>query len=187
MRRIDAIQEIVSSRWGRDGLIVSNLGYASREVYALSDGPNVFYMLGSMGLASSIGLGLSLVRRRRHVLVLDGDGSVLMNLGTLATVANFAAPNFHLFILDNGVHGSTGNQKSHTAMNTDLLKVSTGAGVKDARSVDGTGELRRLLMKHRLPRVVVVRCTPFNADVPVISLSPIRIRKRFGRYLSRAG
>ena len=77
-------------------------------MHLLDDQPSNFYMLGTMGLASSIGLGLAWLRIK--VLPLDGDGSVLMNFGTLPTIANNPAPNFILLIIDNGSYGSTGDQ-----------------------------------------------------------------------------
>ncbi len=184
MKRIEVIQEVVGSEWGRKGLIVSNIGYASRELYSVSDRSNNFYMLGSMGLASSIGIGLSLAHSRRHVIVLDGDGSVLMNLGTLATIGNSAPSNFHLVIIDNHVHGSTGNQDSHTAMRTSLAKMSVTAGIQEVTEVKTQATLKRLLSGRHLPTAVIVLCEPFNADVPIIPLSPTSIKKRFARFIN---
>jgi len=141
-------------------------------------------MLGSMGLASSIGLGLALVRKRNQVLVLDGDGSILMNLGTLATIANFAPENFHLVIIDNHAHGSTGNQKSLTAMKTDLLKIAVGAGVDNVARVKTQSELKKLLTNITIPTVLVVECTPFNAEVPTIPISAVSIKNRLMKHLN---
>jgi len=183
LRRIDAIGEIAASQYVEKGLVVANIGYPSRELYSLCDRPNIFYMLGSMGLASSIGLGLALVQKRRQTVVIDGDGSVLMNLGTLASIGNFAPKNFHLIIIDNHVHGSTGNQRGLTSMNTDLLKIATGAGVKHALRVKTRKQLKTLLKEHRLPTVLIIDCAPFNAPVPVIPVPAIEIKKRFMQHL----
>ncbi len=101
MQRIEAIAITAEVARDQGSLLVSNLGFPSRELYAIGDRPENFYMLGSMGLASSIGLGLSLAHRKKKVIVLDGDGSILMNLGTLATIANYAPSNYQLIILDN--------------------------------------------------------------------------------------
>jgi len=187
LRRIDAITEIPTSRYVAKGVVITNIGYVSRELYSLSDGANVFYMLGSMGLASSIGLGLALVQKHRETFVIDGDGSVFMNLGTLASIGNFAPRNFHLIIIDNHVHGSTGNQKGLTSMNSDLLKIATGAGVKRALRVKTRKRLGTLLKKRRLPSVLVIDCVPFNAPVPVIPFPAIEIKKRFMRHLENLG
>ncbi len=94
MHRIDALRIIV--HFSGDGLIVCNIGDPSRELYSVRDASNQFYMLGSMGMASSIGLGIALARPDKHVLAIDGDGAVLMNLGTLATIADQRPDNYLL-------------------------------------------------------------------------------------------
>ena len=87
-------------------------GYVSRAGYAARDREECFYMIGSMGLAASIGLGLALARPDRRVLVLDGDGNVLMNPGALASIGAAAPPNLHHVCFDNGAHASTGGQRT---------------------------------------------------------------------------
>ncbi|MEE3490050.1 MAG: thiamine pyrophosphate-dependent enzyme, partial [Methanobrevibacter sp.] len=84
MARYDAIKDIMEDI--EDELIICNIGFPSRELYEINDRPENFYMIGSMGLASSIGLGLALAKPHKHVVVIDGDGSLLMNMGSLVTV-----------------------------------------------------------------------------------------------------
>ena len=91
----------------QDNLVVCNIGLPSQELYHINDQPNYFYMLGSMGLASSIGLGLSL-SIDKNVISIDGDGSVLMNMNTLATIGNRAPNNYTLLIIDNGSYVNEG-------------------------------------------------------------------------------
>ena len=124
MKRISAIEAIALEL--ADELVICNLGYPSRELYALKDKVTHFYMLGSMGLASSIGLGLAMAQPRK-VVVLDGDGSLLMNLGSLATIANHAPENYLLVVLDNQCYGSTGCQLTATSHAADLAAIATGA------------------------------------------------------------
>jgi sulfopyruvate decarboxylase subunit beta len=174
MRRIDAISAVAKA--AGDALIVCNIGFPSRELYAVRDRPENFYMLGSMGLASSIGLGLAQAQPERRVIVLDGDGAVLMNLGTLATIANFAPENYLLIILDNCCYGSTGSQPTCTHLGTDLAGMAEAAGVKDVRSVADLDSLRQSLKGKG---VTVVKVEPDNADVPIIDLSPDDIVQRF--------
>ena len=189
MKRFDLINEIVqSSVYAKDNaLLISNIGYCSRELFSVSDKPNNFYMLGSMGLASSIGVGLSLLQRRREVIVIDGDASVLMNLGTLATIASSAPRNFHLFVADNHVHGSTGGQPSHTASRTDLLQVAIGAGIKHAQKIGTKKELRSIFLgKKSLPTFILVDCEAGNKSTDIVSIKESVIKERFMRFANNA-
>ena len=93
-------------------------------------------MLGSMGLCSSIGLGLAL-SQKKDVISIDGDGSVLMNLSTLTTIGNRAPNNFTLLIIDNGSYGSTGDQKTFTSEKTSLQKIAKGSGCKNVIECSG--------------------------------------------------
>ncbi len=176
MKRIEAIALAARAAEAQNALLVCNIGFPSRELFAVRNRPGNFYMLGSMGLASSIGLGLALARPNRKVIVLDGDGSVLMNLGTLATIAHHAYRNFLLVILDNCCYGSTGSQPTCTHLGTDLERMAKGAGIEKSRTVTDAEDLGRALGESG---VVVARVEAGNADVPVISLSPQEIIERF--------
>jgi sulfopyruvate decarboxylase subunit beta len=180
MRRIDAIWALASS--AGDSLLVCNLGFPSRELYALCDRPENFYMLGSMGLASSIGLGIALACTERRVISIDGDGSVLMNLGTLATIANHAPENYLLVILDNGAYCSTGCQETATTKCTDLAEMAEGAGVKRVRLASTPSELSEAVSSGG---IVVAKVEPGNADVPIIDMFPHQILSRFMKQASK--
>lgn len=177
MKRIDAISAIAEEAAG-DALIVCNIGFPSRELYAVQDRPENFYMLGSMGLASSIGLGLAMAQPDKKVIALDGDGAVLMNLGTLATIANFAPKNYLLVILDNCCYGSTGSQPTCTHLGTDLAGMAKAAGMRGVRTVTTIDDLIDAVSGKG---VIVAKVDPGNADVPIIDLSPEQILKRFKR------
>lgn len=180
MKRIEAIAAVAKN--AGDALIICNIGFPSRELYAVRDRPENFYMLGSMGLASSIGLGLALAQPDRRVIVLDGDGAVLMNLGTLATIANHAPENYLLIILDNCCYGSTGSQPTCTHMSTDLGKMAKAAGVEDVRKVTNLDDLRLALSGIG---VIVVKVEPGNAEVPIIDILPEQILARFKAVISQ--
>ena len=177
MKRIDIIKEVAKC----DGLIVCNIGFPSRELYNISDSPENFYMLGSMGLASSIGLGLAMSQEER-VYVIDGDGSILMNLGTLATIANNKADNLCLVIIDNNSYGSTGNQKTYTSGKTDLEAIARGAGNTDVIRVKDLNELS-IALKNSLDNnvVIIAEAEPGNEKVPIIDLEPVEVKRRFMR------
>ena len=177
MKRSDVIREIVKL----DGLIIVNIGHPSRELYALQDSARNFYMLGSMGLASSVGLGLACSQKRR-VYVIDGDGALLMNLGSLATIAHHAPANYRLIIVDNKAYGSTGNQYTYTAGRTDLEKIAKGAGNKIAQKVKTISALRLALKKHKDVSAIIVAETDTEVrEVPIIPHSPLFIKERFMR------
>ena len=120
-----------------DKLVVTIMGACAQELYDLGHKENFFYLQHAMGLASSIGLGLALHLPQQKVVVLDGDGSVLMNLGTLATLARYRPRNLVHVIFDNGSLLSTGGFDSHTTSGvTDLAAIARGAGVEHVVAVD---------------------------------------------------
>jgi len=175
MKRIEVIKAIAE----RKGLIVCNLGLPSRELYFLDDKPSHFYMLGSMGLASSIGLGLAIAQKKR-VYVIDGDGSILMNLGSLTTIAHHAPHNYCIIIIDNESYGSTGNQPTPTAQKTELEQIARATGISQAKTVEHLEDLKEILdLHHDELLVVIAKTDTFNADVPHIPLLPRFIKKRF--------
>ena len=115
--------------------IVANLGSASFDLYAAADRDANFYTSGAMGMASSIGLGVALAAPDRKVFVTDGDGSILMNLGSLATIARQAPANLVHIIWDNKQWAETGGQPTHTATGTDLAEIARGAGIPKVAAV----------------------------------------------------
>jgi len=164
----------------RDPLVVCNIGIPSQELYAIDDQPSHFYMLGTMGLASSIGLGLALAQDK-PVVALDGDGSVLTNLGTLPTIANNPAPNYTLLIIDNGAYGSTGDQPTHTGGRTSLAGMARAAGcdhVVECQAHEIFGVLQAALTANEMT-IIVCKCQSGNAKMPPITMDPVLIRDRF--------
>jgi sulfopyruvate decarboxylase subunit beta len=120
-----------------DKLVVTIMGACAQELYDLGHKDNFFYLQHAMGLASSIGLGLAMHLPEERIVVLDGDGSVLMNLGTLATIARYRPKNLVHIIFDNGSLLSTGGFDSHTTSGiTDLAAIAKGAGLEHVSAVD---------------------------------------------------
>lgn len=119
-----------------DFLIVTGLAGTAKDIAALTDdGAHVFTMAGAMGAATMMGFGLALAQPQRRVLVVTGDGELLMNVGALATVAARDAPNLSIVCVDNGHYGETGYQKSHTSLGVDLEQMAIGAGIRTTRTV----------------------------------------------------
>ena len=164
----------------RDQLVVCNIGLPSQELHMIDDQPTNFYMLGTMGLSSSIGLGLAL-SQPKTVISIDGDGSVLTNLGTLPTIANNVADNYILMIIDNGSYGSTGDQPTYAGMKTKLEKVAEACGCENVvvcQDID-TGKTLQAALDSKKMTVIVVKCDSGNIKLPVITMDPVVIRDRF--------
>jgi sulfopyruvate decarboxylase subunit beta len=120
-----------------DKLVVTIMGASAQELYNLGHRENFFYLQHAMGLASSIGLGLAMHLPAERVIVLDGDGSVLMNLGTFATLARYRPGNLIHIVFDNGSLLSTGGFDSHTTSGiTDIAAIARGAGIEHVAAVD---------------------------------------------------
>ena len=135
MRRAECIAMLYPEV--EDTLVVTIMGACAQELYDLGHRDNFFYLQHAMGLASSIGLGLAMHLPQERVVVLDGDGSVLMNLGTLATLARYRPRNLVHIVFDNGSLLSTGGFDSHTTSGvTDLAAIAKGAGIEHVVSVD---------------------------------------------------
>lgn len=180
MKRYEAIEVITNSLNG-DELIISANGRISRELFSIKESPNNFYMLGSMGLASSIGLGLAYNRPNRKVVVIDGDGNILMNLGSLATIGHFAPNNLVHIVLDNEVHASTGGQP--TVSNTvQLEEVANATGFRIAKRVTSSEDLHlsvREALSSKGPSFILVKIEKGEREVPRVSYEPTYIKNRF--------
>ena len=108
--RSELLKAITEKSKRANAVILASTGYAGRELYKIKDDNNHFYMVGSMGCISSLGLGLALVKPDLKVILIDGDGAALMRLGTLTTIGSYSPPNIIHFLLDNEIHESTGGQ-----------------------------------------------------------------------------
>ena len=125
----------------QDALVVHANGFISRESFNLEDRLGNFYMIGSMGLASSIALGVALSKPERRVVVFDGDGNVLMNMGSLALIGVQRPRNLVHLVFDNEVYGSTGNQPTISSR-VALDEVARASGYVDVRRVEDADQLR---------------------------------------------
>ena len=163
-----------------DHLVVCNIGLPSQELHLIDDQPSNFYMLGTMGLASSIGLGLALSQKEK-VISIDGDGSVLTNLGTLLTIANNIANNFILLIIDNGSYGSTGDQPTYAGKKTSLSAVAKACGCENVIECKAEDTVVAVIdaIEGNQMTIIVCKCDSGNVKVPVITMDPVVIRDRF--------
>jgi sulfopyruvate decarboxylase subunit beta len=179
MTRYDAIEAAVPYLQGRT--VVCNLGVPCKELHALCDQPGNFYMLGSMGLASSIGLGVALYNKG-EVVVLDGDGSLLMNPNALCSISQQARGNFTVVALDNGTYGSTGNQRT-ASQRLDLELLARGFGIDHTFKVNTAEDLLSALQLPIGPKFIHIVIKPGNANVPDLPYEPTQIKRRFMEHL----
>lgn len=182
MKRYEAIEVIVRSLTGKE-LVISSAGMISRELFVIKDSPQNFYMMGSMGLASSIGLGMALSLPDRKIVVVEGDASVLMNMGSMATIGHFAPKNLTQIVLDNEAHDSTGGQP--TVSNTmKLEEVAQAAGYWLVEKVTTEGELQESIRKSSKQGLAFILTKVEKGSIEGIgrvSHSPEEIKNRFKR------
>lgn len=174
MARKEAIKDIMGCI--DNEIIVCNIGFPSRELYDIKDRDKNFYMIGSMGLASSIGLGLALAKPEEDVVVIDGDCSLLMNMGSLVTIFANSPRNLTWIVIDNGVYGSTGNQDTYTQA-IDLVQVAKGVGFKNSYNFCDV-DLKEAIQSDEVS-FVVYNTEAGNSKAPIIDLDPVTIKNRF--------
>jgi len=182
MIRKDAIK--IASDMIDDSPIISANGYISRDLFEANDKDTNFYMIGSMGLSSSIGLGVALKNPRKRVYVFDGDGNILMNLGSLTTIGKLKPKNLIHLVFDNQSHESTGGQPSNTR-NIDLYKIAKSSNYK-AFKTNSKASLEKILRKIKNldgPIMILIKITKGGKPGRRIIHSPVTIKKRFSRNL----
>ncbi len=178
MNRSEATR-LIASRL-RDHAVIVSLGHPAYDLFAHADRPANFYTWGSMGLTSSIALGVALARPGRPVVALDGDGSLLMNLGSLATIGSCPPPNLLLIVWDNEKYGTTGGQPTATADGADLAAAARAMGL-DAVTVTTPEEFDRALdgAESRQRPMIIVAKVEESAPTGKPPLDCVFIKQRF--------
>jgi len=179
MTRLDATRRLMARLTTEP--VIASLGHPAYDLFIARDRPENFYTWGSMGLASSIGLGLAMAQPARRVFVLDGDGSLLMNLGSLATIAAQSPGNLVVLVWDNEKYGTTGGQATWTARRCDLAGVARAAGIPQVALVKNETELASSLdacLTGPGPWVIVVKVEESRPERKP-PLDPVFIKHRF--------
>lgn len=178
MTRTEATRRLVARL--RDHAVVASLGHPAYDLFAAGDRPANFYTWGSMGLTSSIALGVALARPNRPVVALDGDGSLLMNLGSLATIGCCPPPNLVLIVWDNEKYGTTGGQPTATARGADLAAAANAMGL-EALTVSTPEDFDRALDRAEEHRRALVIVAKVEESVPTGKppLDCVFIKQRF--------
>jgi len=168
-------------------VIICN-GFPSREAQKIHDRPLNFYMIGSMGVTASIGLGLALAQPEKKIIVFDGDGNVLMGMGTLATIGALKPKNLIHVVFDNEVYGTTGNQPTYSRM-VRLDQVAKATGYVNIERVwereDIVYEFKDML-KQEGPSFLLIKVNEQIEDADRVSVEPADLTKRFRAALERS-
>ncbi len=169
----------------RDEAVIGGIGNSNFDLFAAGHRPQNFYMLGSMGLACPIALGVALAQPERGVIALEGDGSILMALGCLATIANLKPRNLTIVIWDNGIYQITGKQRAATAGASDIVAIARGAGIANCTWVRDEQHFDKLIDRRfddGGPALLAVKIDdqPGKGQTP---RDPALIRSRFMKGL----
>jgi thiamine pyrophosphate-dependent acetolactate synthase large subunit-like protein len=180
-----ALTMALVDRLHADEAVIGGIGYTNFDLWAVGHRPQNFYMLGSMGLAVPIALGVALAQPSRRVIALEGDGSILMQLGALATVATLRPANLTIVVMDNGTYQITGGQPTATATVADIAAIARGAGLTEAAwAADEADFATRIdaALAADGPRLIACRITDAKPHATT-ERDPARIRDRFMRGL----
>jgi len=190
MKRYEAIK-IICDFIKKESIVISPTGDISREFFILRDSPQNFYMMGSMGLTSSIGFGLALCLPKKRIIVIEGDGSILMNMGSLATIGHYLPANLIHIILDNEIYESTGGQSS-VSNTANLDQVAKSVGYRIVRKVRTEKKLRESLREIKSstkgPIFILVKIERggISERIPRVSHTPEEITKYFQKFLRKS-
>jgi len=186
LERSEAVPALIGRH--QDFLFIAGLGGTACDVGAVTgDGAHVYSLGGAMGAACMMGLGLALARPDKRVLVVTGDGELLMNLGALAAIAVIDPPNLAILCVDNGHYGETGWQKSHTSLGVDLEKIAVGSGIKRTMTISEEAELAagsRFIREGNSTGFVLLRVKPTEPPVSPRNFDAAFCRDRFRSALT---
>jgi sulfopyruvate decarboxylase subunit beta len=186
MRRLDALGAVYADLEGM--VVVTIMGAVAAELQSLGHRPRFFYLQHAMGLASSMGLGIALCRPELRVAVLDGDGSVLMNLGGLTTLARYQPKNLVHVVFDNESLLSVGGFPTATSTGTDLAGIAAAAGIPrtgTVRTVDAFAQAFREAVEARELATIVAKVEPTGPSTFITDLGLLENRFEFARHLRR--
>ena len=182
LHRRDVVAELLRER--QDLLVIAGLGSAAWDITAAGDSPLSFPMWGAMGQAAMMGLGLALAQPKRRVLVITGDGEMLMGLGSLATIGVQQPANLTVVVIDNERYGETGMQRTHTADGVDLTSVAAACKFKHAiTATKDVAAVRELIYKTPGPNFVTIKVADDKLPLVLPPKDGVLLKARFRRAL----
>jgi thiamine pyrophosphate-dependent acetolactate synthase large subunit-like protein len=180
MNRFDVTSRLIG-KLKHEEAVVGGIGNTNFDLWAAGHRPQNFYMLGSMGLAFPIALGVALAQPDRRVFALEGDGSLLMQLGALATIAALKPKNLIMIVMDNGIYQITGAQPTPAAGVADIVAIATGSGLANSAWAADEEDFERLVdeaLSASEPSLIAVRIDD-KPGVGTTRRDPVQIRERF--------
>jgi thiamine pyrophosphate-dependent acetolactate synthase large subunit-like protein len=180
MNRFDLTSRLVA-KLKKEEAVVGGIGNTNFDLWAAGHRPQNFYMLGSMGLAFPIALGVALAQPNRRIFALEGDGSLLMQLGCLSTIATLKPKNLSMIVMDNGIYQITGAQPTPAATTTDLIAVAIGCGLTNSTWAADEEDFERLIdqsLTASEPMLIGVRIDD-KPGTGATRRDPVQIRERF--------
>jgi len=180
MNRFDVTSRLVAKLKNEEA-VIGGIGNTNFDLWAAGNRPQNWYMLGSMGLAFPIALGVALAQPKRRVFGLEGDGSLLMQLGALSTIATLAPKNLTMILMDNGIYQITGSQPTPAAAHTDLVAIAIGSGIVNSAWAADEEDFERLIdqsMSASAPTLIGVRIDD-KPGTGTTRRDPVQIRERF--------
>jgi thiamine pyrophosphate-dependent acetolactate synthase large subunit-like protein len=180
MNRFDLTKRLVA-KLKHEEAVIGGIGNTNFDLWSAGHRPQNFYMLGSMGLAFPIGLGVALAQPERRIFALEGDGSLLMQLGCLATIASLKPQNLSLIVMDNGIYQITGSQPTPAAASSDIVAIAQGCGLADSAWAADEEDFERLVDRSLIasaPTLIAVRIDG-QPGVGTTDRDPVQARQRF--------
>jgi thiamine pyrophosphate-dependent acetolactate synthase large subunit-like protein len=180
MNRFDLTSRLVA-KLKKEEAVIGGIGNTNFDLWAAGRRPQNFYMLGSMGLAFPIALGVALAQPNRRVFALEGDGSLLMQLGCLSTIATLKPKNLSMIVMDNGIYQITGAQPTPAAAATDLIAVAVGCGLTASTWAADEEDFERLIEQSLIatePMLIGVRIDD-KPGTGTTRRDPVQIRESF--------
>lgn len=180
MNRFDVTSRLIA-KLKHEEAVIGGIGNTNFDLWAAGHRPQNFYMLGSMGLAFPIALGVALAQPDRRVFALEGDGSLLMQLGALSTIAALKPKNLIMIVMDNGIYQITGAQPTPAASVADIVAIATGSGLANSAWASDEEDFERLVdeaISRSEPSLIAVRIDD-KPGVGTTRRDPVQIRERF--------
>jgi len=182
LHRRAVVAELLRERG--DLLVIAGLGAPNWDVTAAGDHPNTFPLWGAMGSAAMIGLGLALAQPKRRILVITGDGEMLMGLGALATIGVQQPKNLTIAVIDNERYGETGMQRTHTAHGVDMAAVAEACGFRNSELVRKKKDLRKIVHQTPGPNFLQIKVAAEKLPLVLPPHDGVHLKERFRKALS---